>query len=199
MPELVFEKFQRLKRLKRDCIITEKIDGSNAQIVFDSEGNLLVGSRKREIFPEGTEGKQKGCDNFGFAKWVYDNRAELFDFLGEGRYYGEWCGGAIQRGYNLKEKRFLLFNTARFGEGRQEIPKQLNDKGLGVVPVLYSGVFTTDAVDLVMEDLKASGSKLNNYDDPEGVVVYHTALRNYFKVTYEHDSTGKGPNRQSPS
>lgn len=194
-----FEKFQSLKRMKRGCIITEKIDGTNAQICFDAAGDILVGSRKREIWPEGTEGKSKGCDNAGFAGWAYTNRDILFAFLGEGRHYGEWCGCGIQRKYGLDIKMFLLFNTSRFGPHRQEIPKQLVDIGLGAVPVLYQGIFTTDAVDKVMENLKLSGSALNSFNNPEGVVVYHTALRNYFKITYDHDSTGKGLSRQSPA
>jgi len=197
--ELVFEKFPSLSRMKRNCVITEKIDGTNAQICFSSEGDILVGSRKRQIWPEGTEGKEKGCDNQGFAGWVYSLKDELFNFLGEGRHFGEWCGSGIQRRYALNEKRFLLFNTNRFGPGRQEIPEELALKGLGAVPVLYQGIFTTDAIDNAMQKLLETGSHINYFMNPEGVVVYHVALRDYFKVTYEHDVTGKGPNRQSSS
>jgi len=57
MSELTFEPFQKISRLKRNCTITEKIDGTNSQIVFDLNGDVLVGSRKREIWPEGTENK----------------------------------------------------------------------------------------------------------------------------------------------
>jgi len=197
--ELVFEEFQSIKRMKKNCVITEKIDGINVQICFSSNGNVLAGSRKRQIWPEGTKGKPKGCDNKGFAGWVYDNKEALFDFLGEGRHYGEWCGCGIQRRYGLNIKMFLLFNTARFGPGRQEIPEHLLNIGLGSVPVLYKGIFTTDAVDMAMERLKTNGSSINSFNKPEGVVVYHSALRSYFKVTYEHDDTGKGKDRQSPS
>ena len=197
--ELQFEQFQKLSRMKRDCVITEKIDGTNAQICFDAVGNILVGSRKRQIWPEGTEGKDKGCDNAGFAQWVYSLKEELFAFLGEGRHFGEWCGLGIQRKYGLDKKLFLLFNTNRFGPDRQEIPETLSKEGLDCVPVLYTGVFTTDAVDNIMKQLEETGSHLNGFHNPEGIVVYHTALRNYFKVTYDHDMTGKGPNRQSPN
>lgn len=197
--ELVWEAFPKMSRMKRECVITEKIDGTNAQILFGPDGELLAGSRKREIFPEGHEGKDKGCDNFGFAGWVYANRDALFEFLGEGRHYGEWAGGKIQRGYGLTEKQFFLFNTNRFGPDRQEIPDALKEVGLSVVPVLYIGDFTTDTVDAIMLQLKTYGSQVNQhtkFDNPEGIAVYHTALRTYFKVTFEHDGTGKGPNRQ---
>jgi hypothetical protein len=196
MNELTFEPFPKLARLRRTCTITEKIDGTNAQIVFGADGELLVGSRKRAIYPEGTQFNAqgeviKGTDNFGFAAWVYANRDELFEFLGEGRHYGEWAGVGIQRGYHLDHKRFFLFNSARFGPGRQEIPPSLRAKGLDVVPVLYEGEFTTDTVDNCMESLWATGShvvsRLGHGHDPEGVVVYHHALRSYFKVTYDYD------------
>ena len=198
--EMRFEAFEKMARMKRECTITEKVDGTNAQILFNEDGELLVGSRKREIWPEGTEGKPKGCDNVAFAKWVYENRTALFEFLGQGRHFGEWCGGKIQRGYGMVERKFLLFNSGRFGEGKQEIPEDLTNAGLGVVPVLFKGVFTTDTVDKVMTDLKNTGSHVGEgFMNPEGVVVYHHALRKSFKITYEHDYTGKGSNRQSPS
>ena len=195
--ELTFEPFRKLSRMNRGCTITEKIDGTNAQLCFDAEGNMLVGSRKRQIWPEGYDGKA-GCDNAGFAKWAYDNQEALFEFLGEGRHYGEWCGGKIQRGYGLTEKKFALFNTSRFGDGRQEIPEELFNIGLTVVPVLFDGEFTTNVVEEVMEVLKEHGSYFaEGFMNPEGVVVYHHALRDYFKVTYDHDKTGKGINRQT--
>ena len=203
---LEFKKFPKIGRMRRDCCITEKIDGTNAQIQFDEEGNMLVGSRKRQIWPEGTTVKHIGCrlvkvkgtDNMGFAGWAYEHQAELFEFLGEGRHYGEWCGGKIQRGYGMTEKKFLLFAVNRFGEGRQEIPQSLQDIGLGVVPTLYEGEFTTNVVDSVMALLKLEGSKLNGFDNPEGVVVFHSGTGHYFKVTFEHDYAGKGLDNQSP-
>lgn len=195
--ELVFEPFEKLGRMNRGCTITEKIDGTNAQICFGAEGELLVGSRKRQIWPEGHEGK-KGCDNAGFAKWVYDNEEELFEFLGQGRHFGEWCGGKIQRGYGVEAKYFLLFNVSRFGEGRQEIPEELKAIGLGCVPVLYQGAFTSGVVDDVMVELAYEGSRfVDGFMNPEGVVVYHQAIKKMFKVTYEYDGTGKGPDRQT--
>jgi hypothetical protein len=200
MSDLKFEEFEKLERMKRNCTITEKVDGTNSQILFGADGEILVGSRKREIWPEGWLDKPKGCDNFSFAKWAHDNHKALFEFLGEGRHFGEWCGGKIRRGYGLREKKFLLFNSGRFGEGKQVIPDELKEAGLGVVPVLFEGEFTTDTVDRVMVELKESGSKfVEGFMNPEGVVVYHHALRKSFKVTYEHDKTGKGLNRQSPS
>lgn len=198
MSNLVFEPWPKIGRLRRECTITEKLDGTNAQICFGPEGELLVGSRKREIFPNGTvpdsvpnpDGTikyQKGTDNYGFAQWVHDNRDDLFEFLGEGRHFGEWYGGGIQRGYGLETKRFALFNTGRFGPGRQEIPLYLESVGLESVPVIYQGAFSTEEIDEAMYQLKMGGSFAAAFRDPEGIIVYHHALRSYAKVTFDHD------------
>jgi len=69
--DLTFEKFPKMARLKRQCVITEKIDGTNAQRLFKSEGDMLVGSSKRVIVP--------GDDNYGIARWAYDNQLRLRD------------------------------------------------------------------------------------------------------------------------
>ena len=86
-----FKPYPKTPRLRRTIVITEKIDGTNAQIQFDEHGDILVGSRKRQIFPEGTvrdpnrlDKYVKATDNFGFAHWAYDNKEALFEFLGEG-------------------------------------------------------------------------------------------------------------------
>ena len=100
-----FVAFPKIPRLSRRCVITEKIDGTNACIFIGEDGEFLVGSRTRWITPEN--------DNHGFARWAYEHKDELLG-LGPGRHFGEWWGQGIQRGYGLKEKRFSLFNTSRW-------------------------------------------------------------------------------------
>jgi hypothetical protein len=184
---LEFEKFPKIPRLKRTCTITEKIDGTNAQIVFDSAGSILCGSRNRVITPED--------DNYGFASWAYTHREALFSVLGEGRHYGEWWGAGIQRRYGLDHKRFSLFNTARWGLGRDDPAKLAVVDGLDVVPVLYEGDFNTTVIDEVMSDLVYGSVAACHAGvsgaSPEGIIVYHHTLRQYSKVTYEYDRTGK--------
>ena len=104
---LEFREFPKIARLSREMIITEKIDGTNAQILITEDGQILTGSRNRWITPQD--------DNYGFAKWVEENKQEILK-LGVGRHFGEWWGGGIQRGYNLPkgEKRFSLFNVSRW-------------------------------------------------------------------------------------
>src|ERR1700743_312939 len=118
-----FEAFGKIPRLTREIVITEKIDGTNAQVYIyrDKNGDLQMraGSRTRWITPED--------DNFGFARWVHENKEHLLK-LGKGQHFGEWWGLGIQRCYNLREKRFSLFNTLRWETEEQlqrlaEIPQ----------------------------------------------------------------------------
>lgn len=195
---LSFEPFPKIGRLNAAMTVTEKIDGTNGQLQFDSLGNMLVGSRKRQIFPEGTffapESNEdpgalkpvKGTDNFGFAQWAYRHQYKLFDFLGEGRHYGEWAGNGIQRGYGMTEKRFFLFNAARFGPGRQEVPQDLLNIGLDSVPVLYEGEHDQLKLDEIMYNLYTTGSYLNEWK-PEGIIVYMHGVKELYKRTFEHE------------
>lgn len=175
---LEFQAFPKIARLNRDCIITEKIDGTNAQIIISDDGQeIAAGSRTRLIQP----GKQ--TDNYGFAGWVQENKTELLR-LGPGRHFGEWWGNGIQRNYGVPEKRFSLFHTF----GIQELPSCV-----GVVPTLYEGPFNTEAVSTALERLKTLGSiAAPGFMKPEGLVVYHIAAKTLFKVTVEKDETFKG-------
>jgi hypothetical protein len=173
-----FNKFQKIPRLSRECVITEKIDGTNGCIYIGDDGEFLVGSRNRWITPE--------SDNFGFARWAYANEGELRS-LGIGMHFGEWWGSGIQRGYGLKEKRFSLFNTHVWGDDAAR------PSCCGVVPVLFRGTFDTHAVDECIEKLAAQGSVASpGFMKPEGVVIYHVAAGCYFKKTIERDAEHKG-------
>jgi hypothetical protein len=160
-------KIPRIEKLNDLVVITEKIDGTNAQVAFDPEGKMWVGSRNKWIQPEGTT---KNCDNYGFAKWCSENEEEL-RILGPGRHFGEWYGRGIgPHGYSLQERRFALFNTRRWGNEGQVLPACL-----GVVPTLYIGQAADikGKVDELMADLKTNGSKaVPGFMHPEGLVVY---------------------------
>lgn len=172
-----FEGFQKLARLTRNCIITEKLDGTNAQICIGESGEFLIGSRTRWITPD--------ADNHGFAAWAMANKEELLK-LGPGRHFGEWWGRGVQRGYNMIEKRFSLFNVSRWGDD------SVRPACCHVVPVLATGIFTTGIVDAALEELRASGSRAApGYPYPEGVVVFHVAGNFLFKKTLEKDDEPK--------
>lgn len=174
-----FLEFDKIPRVKRDCVITEKIDGTNAQIAISDEGEMFVGSRTRWLTKE--------ADNFGFFRWADSHREELLK-LGPGRHYGEWWGSGVQRGYGLPggEKRFSLFNTARWRDA--EVPGCCH-----VVPVMYVGIFDSLAIDSALSRLASEGSLASpGFMKPEGVVIYHAASRLYFKKTIEKDEEPKG-------
>ena len=171
-----FESFNKIPRLSREVIITEKLDGTNAQILITEEGEVFAGSRNRWITPE--------SDNFGFASWVRYNKEELL-LLGPGRHYGEWWGQGIQRGYGLTEKRFSLFNTARW-------TPDVTPNCCHVVPVIYTGIDWIYNIDRIIGDLEFYGSRAApGYNNPEGIVIYHTASNTLFKKTIENDDEPK--------
>lgn len=167
--------FPKMPRLSREVIVTEKIDGTNAQIFIGEDGTFLTGSRTRWITPED--------DNYGFAKWAQQNRDELM-LLGPGRHFGEWWGSGIQRRYGIDEKRFSLFNAVRWGEDRPAC--------CHVVPVLYRGVFDTTAIEGTLAMLRTDGSvAAPGFMRPEGVIVFHVAGQVGFKKTLERDHESK--------
>ena len=188
----IFQPFPKLARLSRECVITEKLDGTNAQIYIVEpetlEGEayeavmdnapltvangfyIYAGSRTRLIRPE----KQR--DNFGFAGWVQSNAEELAQ-LGPGRHFGEWYGQGIQRTYGLNERRFALFHT----HGIKHKPDIVS-----VVPTVYTGMFSDYAVNSAMQTLADHGSiAVPGFMNPEGVVVFHTASSTLYKKTFD--------------
>lgn len=176
-----FVAFGKIPRLNRDIIITEKIDGTNGQILVTDDGQVFAGSRNRYATPG------KGTDNHGFAQWVQDNQEALRDLLGPGRHFGEWWGQGIARNYGLKEKRFSLFNTTRWG-GIEVRSNRL----LYTVPGLYQGPFDPEAITTALQQLKDEGSiAAPGFRRPEGIVVFHEAANQLFKVLLEHDDKPK--------
>jgi len=215
-----FESFPKIARISRDCVITEKIDGTNAQISIDvwtpdlKDGNeiaftefqtdapklaMRAGSRNRWITPKN--------DNYGFATWAQANASELFK-LGAGRHFGEWWGAGIQRGYGLKEKRFSLFNAERwrpahgdeYGPGVNDVHSSngIESSTAGPaccysVPVLYRGIFHTSEIRIALAFLEANGSTAApGFMDPEGIIIWHTAAQVAFKKTIKDDEKPKG-------
>ena len=174
LPEFV--EFKPIPRLTRPCVITEKIDGTNGVVHVAEDGVVTAGSRSRWITPQ--------MDNHGFAKWVADHADELRAGLGVGTHYGEWWGAGVNKRYpGVLPKRFSLFNVHRWRETRPAC--------CDVVPVLYEGIFTTDAVENALMDLRINGSRVALDCKAEGVVVFHVQSRLMFKKTIEKDEEHK--------
>jgi len=173
-----FQKFPKIARLNRDCVITEKIDGTNAQICVTEDMEILAGSRTKWITPED--------DNYGFARWVMENKDELVKKLGVGIHYGEWWGQGIQRKYNMDKKVFSLFNVHKWGN------PEVRPSCCLVVPTLFEGAFITENITKTIEELKVNGSQASKgFMKPEGVVIFHKHGSYLFKQTIENDDKGK--------
>lgn len=194
-----FEAWPKIPRLRRDFVITEKIDGTNAAVLIsrapgendctmvlsedDDAWFLQCQSRTRLISPHD--------DNFGFAHWAYAHAETLIADLGEGRHFGEWWGSGIQRGYGLTDKQFSLFNVNRWERAQDEF----QTPRMNCVPVIARSEFSSELVDYCVERMAADGSlAAPGFMDPEGVVVYHTQARQLFKVTIKGDEKPKGSN-----
>lgn len=161
-----FKDFGKIARFRTiQVTVTEKIDGTNAQIYIsdDPAEPVLAGSRNRWVTADMPDG-----GNYGFGRWVAEN-AELLRRLGPGRHFGEWYGAGIQRRYGLAHKRFVLFNVDRFSGG---LPEGLAEIGVELVPVLYRGPFDSAAISAAVEALYTGGSVLvPGFDKPEGAIV----------------------------
>lgn len=202
-----FKEFDKISRLNREVIVTEKLDGTNGQVhIRPAEGSTLehgydcqvdiegvphyirAGSRNRWVAHVG------GDDNNGFGRWVYQHAHELAA-LGPGAHFGEWWGQGIQRKYGLQEKRWSLFNVARWKDiGDQFAPPTavLVPQCCSVVPILTRGIGLIACVQEALEDLRSKGSvAAPGFMKPEGIVAYHTHSRSLFKVTLEKDEEHK--------
>jgi hypothetical protein len=126
--------------------------------------------------------------------------------LGKGRHFGEWWGSGVQRGYGLPkgERRFSLFNTIRWcehgqtpqriitGDPRIEKYQEVLPACVSLVPVLYRGIFTTDACEAALNDLRQNGSKASvGFPNPEGIVCFHIAGNFGLKKTLDNDAIPK--------
>lgn len=177
-----FEPFPKIPRLRRDCVVTEKIDGTNACVGITPEGEIFAGSRSRWVTPG------KTSDNHGFAAWVEGNKDELLK-LGPGRHYGEWWGHGIQRRYGLTDKRFSLFNRGRWADERPAC--------CDVVPMLFAGEFSSSVVDDCVKRLRYGGSlAAPGFENPEGVVVFMLSSGHLYKVLCDNDAVPKSAEAQ---
>lgn len=175
-----FEAFPSIPRLSRDCVITEKIDGTNGQILITDSLEVWAGSRSRWLSDKE--------DNHGFYKWVMAHREQLIYELGPGRHYGEWWGKGINTRYPTAPKTFSLFNAPRWMPAKVEGTLKLCD----VTPILYEGLFSEAMIHTVLASLAKTGSKAwPDCKNPEGIVIYHKAGGYLFKKTIENDEKGK--------
>lgn len=156
-------KTPRLQTLEWE--ITEKMNGTNSQILVGADGTVRATSRNRLITPEN--------DNFGFAALVKEHQ-EMLSKLEPGAYIGEWCGPGIQKNpHGLESRTFFLF------EGNKESWEEITRlrPPFCMVPVFYSqsyrhrGPFNVDKLCAAIKDAQylCEGDQLYNYH--EGFVL----------------------------
>ncbi|MFB7823860.1 RNA ligase family protein [Streptomyces hydrogenans] len=175
-----FQAWPKTARLFRDIVVTEKLDGTNAAIHISEDGRVAAQSRNRLITPE--------HDNYGFARWVHENAAEIADVFGPGLHFGEFWGRGIGRKYGLEKRRFSLFNTAAW----RDLGGDIGGVWVDSVPVLYEGVFDETEIRQQLYYLQVGGSKAApGFMNPEGICVYHTQTRQVMKVTLDNADAGK--------
>lgn len=164
-----FLAWPKIPRLANETFhITEKIDGTNACIVISENGFILAQSRSQFITPE--------KDNYGFARWVYENQKTLVTDLGKGHHFGEWWGNGIQRNYGLTEKRFSLFNPTKQSSICHNIP------------IISSCSFDTlqeTLADLTAEFLTNGSIVAPSFMKPEGLIIYGERSKCYWKVLFD--------------
>lgn len=169
-----FKSFPKIEALhKAKMSITQKLHGTNAQVYIylneeTGQLDLMCGSRTRWITPQD--------DNYGFAKFVHENKEEFIQKLGLGHHFGEWVGEGINSGEGLIERQFVLFDWWRYPEDKPLPPRT------SIVPLLYNGDIDFNKIYETMDDLKSNGSKLvNGFMRVEGIVVDLNGTR-YKKV-----------------
>jgi hypothetical protein len=200
-----FKSWPSIPRMSKErSIVTEKLDGSNSAVrirpfnidddrsqqvdtisIDGDQYTVWAQSRKRLLQPV----KEK--DNFGFARWVYENAVELVRVLGPGDHYGEWWGSGIQRGYGLSEKRFSLFNAPRWEEALSATEALSEIPNLYRVPLLFAGQFYDLNVGELRQNLIDNGSKAMPGFKAEGMVVYLREVNASYKVLLENDDIHK--------
>lgn len=175
-------------RWHKGLTITEKIDGTNACIVIYN-GQVKAQSRKRMITPDD--------DNFGFAKWVYDNAGVLMDTLGFGYHYGEWFGEGIQKNpLGIEGKRFALFHATKYTEDNGYELNKVD--GLETVPLLFHGQANYRTIVDVIDNLHTFGTKVKGASAPmgvplkaEGIIVWHKETQQKYKILLQGDAFHK--------
>jgi hypothetical protein len=159
--------------------ITEKVDGTNGVVyvhkakpadfrVGKDRSYVKAGSRSRWLEDDGS----KKWDNHGFGEWVMENERALIE-LPEGFHYGEWYGRGINRNYGLKDRRFMLFDYARYDK------LITNNNILGDLietETVLADVVTYDylsiAIKLNSACLSVEGSvHVRGFSDPEGLII----------------------------
>lgn len=123
------------------AVITEKVDGANSGISFDSDGNLLLQSRGHYLVG-GPRERQFDL----FKQWANGNLDYLFGVLGD-KYilFGEWCYAKHLIFYDNLPNYFLGFDIYDKESERflslKRYHQVLGDGPVSLVPTLFQNTF----------------------------------------------------------
>ena len=186
----------------QDYVITEKIDGSNFQLIFGKGVDLRFGSRNNEL--------DITSDFFDFQNAVLVQYADNIDMLqdyvdtchdiDEIQLFGELFGGGIQRRINYgPEKQYLPFHMRIDGRPVSYHDADIILRNAGInpdewwVPLLGAptqGEGLEAALDFGVEGVETHASKGDNLTGNmliEGVVIEPAS--NVFSIYHEQDET----------
>lgn len=131
-----------------------KLHGTNAAIVFNSDGSYYCQSRENII--------NEVKDNAGFAHWVAKEGKRLQSIVFPACFekiviYGEWCGGSIQKGVaiNELEKMFVVFGMKTIdqeGNSNWEDSSHISDESINVFNIANAPSYKI-SIDLNRPDL----------------------------------------------
>lgn len=139
-----FRKYQHIERFGTtevqdiaigECYVFPKIDGTNASVWLDNNGDVQCGSRKRQLSIK--------HDNAGFCKWVSEQE-NIHEYLFRHpthRLFGEWLVPHSLKTYNDNAWReFYVFDVATDNEDAHgylhyvDYVEDLVDYAINVIP-----------------------------------------------------------------
>ena len=180
-----FEKYQHVERFGNTeveditngaCYIFPKLDGTNASVWTNEQGEIKAGSRNRVLHID--------YDNAGFCKFVQSdmNLRTFFDDYPELRLYGEWLVPHTIKTYEDNAwRKFYIFDVQDISSGDMwhydEYQSLLDNYGLDFIPYLAAIVSPTEA------ELSKIRDEDNTYLIQEGKGVGEgIVVKNYYFV-----------------
>jgi len=136
---------------QQECVVTEKIHGTNVRLMWSPEnGGLVLGSRNNIIYKD-REQKQEFYD---FVEFVINNEIDKIlekniEFHNH-IFYGEYYGGSIQKGvtYTNDNERQLRIFDIRKSDGKfidyHELHAICFGLGFKIVPHIMTGKIELD-------------------------------------------------------
>jgi len=171
--------------LNEECVIQEKIHGSNIRIMYDKESNFVVGSRQNIIYHNN---KLTGS-LFGATEYLLKigldeklkNLPQYEGFVFYGEFYGDgiqggvkYCNGKQLRLFDIKDANGNMLNYDRV----ISIAKELN---IDTVPILYIGKINIELLNALREGnsivAQENGIDASNKTIREGVVIKPIVMR----------------------